>query len=107
MRKASAMWYGPCVYSIKNTVDGVVYIGASLSCRERCYGHKARLRHGWHPNKKLQRAWEERGEESFVFATEERVEYEERESLPRRESAHIARRRREGQELYNAPNRIR
>lgn len=55
------------IYKILNKTNGKFYIGSSINIPKRWWEHKKRLRLGIHQNIHLQRAWNEYGEESFVF----------------------------------------
>ncbi len=56
------------VYIILNLVNDKVYIGsAARSFQHRWKGHRVDLRRGKHHNKHLQAAWNEYGEENFIF----------------------------------------
>lgn len=55
------------VYQIRNTLNGKVYIGSSVSFDRRWALHRRSLRKGTHHTVGLQRAWSKYGEEAFVF----------------------------------------
>ena len=55
------------IYQIRDTVTGKVYVGSAVSLRRRWYEHCSLLRRGQHHSRHLQRAWEKRGEQAFVF----------------------------------------
>jgi group I intron endonuclease len=57
------------VYVIFNIVSGHKYIGSTVEPERRWYNHKQALYRGDHRNAHLQHAWDEYGEEAFVFAT--------------------------------------
>lgn len=70
------------IYAIINTSNGKVYVGQSIDALDRINHHKADLKRGDHHNIHLQRAWEQYGEESFVFSilekcSIEKLDYEE------------------------------
>jgi len=56
-----------CVYQIRNTKTGKVYVGGTVNKRNRWGKHRHDLRHGVSKNKNLQRDWDNFGEESFEF----------------------------------------
>lgn len=58
---------GSGVYAIANIVDGRFYIGSTANFKKRWSWHRKDLRGNRHGNKKLQAAWNEHGEQSFVF----------------------------------------
>jgi group I intron endonuclease len=55
------------IYRIRNLVDGKVYVGQAVNVKKRMYRHLWELRSDRHTNTHLQRAWNARGEHSFVF----------------------------------------
>lgn len=62
----------PGVYSIKNLINGKVYIGsAAISIRKRIRAHIKRLRENRHNNKHLQRSYIKHGESQFRFSVVE------------------------------------
>jgi hypothetical protein len=63
------MKYDSCtgIYQIKNLLNGHTYIGSGNEIRLRRYRHFYQLRHGFHPNKHLQRAWNLYSQENFIF----------------------------------------
>lgn len=56
------------IYKIECLANGKVYIGQSLSIRERWNRHKGQLRNGNHDNENLQNSWNVHGEDSFRFS---------------------------------------
>lgn len=58
---------GAGVYEIRNALSGRRYVGSSATLRRRIDAHKFGLRHGKHPNIRLQRAWDRDGESAFRF----------------------------------------
>lgn len=56
------------VYSITCLASGWVYIGSSMSIRQRWTTHKSWLRNGRHNVPRLQADWGEHGEAAFDFA---------------------------------------
>lgn len=55
------------VYQIRNTVNNKVYIGSTINVASRKKNHFYRLRKGIHPNKNLQKDWNNYDEKCFVF----------------------------------------
>ncbi len=55
------------IYSIINKIDGQRYVGQTIDIERRRRTHFSKLRNNTHPNPLLQEAWNEWGEESFVF----------------------------------------
>lgn len=55
------------IYCIVNTQDGKVYVGSSVSIGRRMNQHKVGLRRGSHHSQYLQRAFDKRGGEAFVW----------------------------------------
>lgn len=55
------------IYRILNTQNGKCYLGSGVSIERRFRDHKRDLRNKSHCNKKLQRAWDKYGEQSFSF----------------------------------------
>jgi group I intron endonuclease len=62
------------IYSIKNKLNGKVYIGSSKNIEGRIYHHKQLLARGKHHSIKLQRAWNRDGADNFEFSIIETVE---------------------------------
>lgn len=61
------------IYSIRNTVNGKVYVGSSVNIRQRWKTHKAHLRGDKHHSPTLQRSWNMHGESCFSFDVIEHV----------------------------------
>ena len=55
------------IYTIRNKVNGKIYIGQAIDIKDRWKDHRKRLNGGYHVNKHLQRSWDKYGEESFEF----------------------------------------
>lgn len=55
------------IFQIKNTVNGKVFLGSSLNLEGPLNRHRFMLRIGSHPNKALQKDWDELGPDKFVF----------------------------------------
>lgn len=56
------------IYSIKNEINGKIYVGSTVNIKKRWDTHRYRLRHGKHLNRHLQAAWDAYGENSFEFS---------------------------------------
>jgi group I intron endonuclease len=56
------------VYLIKNTFNGMYYVGSSNNLRVRKSAHLAKLNSSKHDNGYLQRAWDKYGKSSFEFS---------------------------------------
>lgn len=61
------------VYAIRNTLSQKVYIGSSTNLRKRWLQHRSLLNNGSHPNKGLQKDWNDYGEDAFAFSVLEVV----------------------------------
>lgn len=58
----------PCgVYEIKCLADGRIYIGSSKNVYTRIHTHWLLLKKNRHQNTKMQAAWNEHGENQFVW----------------------------------------
>ncbi len=55
------------IYSIRNLINGKIYIGSAIDIERRWKYHKNRLRHNKHDNVYLQRSWHKYGENNFKF----------------------------------------
>jgi len=55
------------VYQVKNIANGKVLLGSSLNLEGPLNRHKFMLKIGSHPNKALQKDWDELGPDQFVF----------------------------------------
>lgn len=79
------------IYSIKNLVDGKIYIGQTTNLEIRKSAHFASLKRGKHYNLYLQRAFAKYGEKNFEFhileeVSENMLDKKEREWIMRRKS---------------------
>lgn len=78
---------GVCaVYCIYNSVNECEYIGSSSNLYNRMLKHRALLRHGKHPNWKLQEDWDKFGEDCFDYRIVEECSSDE---LMRKEDDYI------------------
>lgn len=57
----------PGLYAIECLSTGKLYIGSTADLQNRQYQHWWHLGAGKHPNYKLQRAWDEHGEDQLAF----------------------------------------
>lgn len=55
------------VFQIKNTANGKVLLGSSLNLEGPLNKHRFMLKINGHPNKELQKDWNELGSDHFVF----------------------------------------
>ena len=62
------------VYQVKNIANGKVLLGSSLNLEGPLNRHKFMLKIGSHPNKALQKDWDELGAERFAFEILEEVQ---------------------------------
>jgi group I intron endonuclease len=70
------------VYKIVNMLDGKIYVGSSISLKNRKYEHFRALRKGTHKNKHLQNAFIRDKEENFQFEIIEEIKrYTDKEKL--------------------------
>lgn len=58
------------IYKLTNKATGLCYVGQSQNVKKRIKDHFRLLRWNRHPNKKLQNAYNEYGQENFVFDVE-------------------------------------
>lgn len=61
------------IYSIRNTINGKVYIGSSKHVPRRLYIHRYLLEKGRHTSRALQRSWDKHGAAVFDFSVLEDV----------------------------------
>jgi hypothetical protein len=62
------------VYQVKNLANGKVLLGSSLNLEGLLNRNRFTLRNGSHPNKELQKDWNELGPDQFVFEVLEIVQ---------------------------------
>ena len=55
------------VYQVKNMSNGKILLGSSLNMDGLLNRHRFTLRYNSHPNKELQKDWNELGPDQFVF----------------------------------------
>jgi len=56
------------IYTITNTKNGRIYIGASMNIKHRWSEHLGHLRHEDHRNRRLQEDWNKQQEADFKFS---------------------------------------
>ena len=61
------------VFQVKNTSNGKILLGSSLNLEGPLNRHRFLLGIGSHPNKALQKDWDDLGPDSFVFEILEEV----------------------------------
>jgi len=61
------------VFQIKNIANGKVLLGSSLNLEGPLNKHRFMLRINGHPNKELQKDWNELGPDQFIFEILETV----------------------------------
>ena len=64
----------PCIYSIRNNINGKLYIGSAIGHYRRKAQHFYLLRRGLHWNKHLQSSYNKYGESIFEFIVIEFIE---------------------------------
>lgn len=64
------------IYIIKNILNNKVYVGQSRNMKNRIYIHRYALRHNFHSNDHLQKAWNRDNEKSFIFEIIEECPFE-------------------------------
>jgi len=97
---------GVCaVYTIRNTINGKIYIGQSSSYKRRWSQHKSRLNLNQHGNRHLQADWKKFGADAFAFEVHKHLpRHSAPDALLSEERGLIKRYIMEGKELYNALN---
>lgn len=63
------------IYQIRNKRNHRIYIGCTMSLKERWISHRALLRNNKHKNPELQSDWNKYGESAFVFEVIVSVEH--------------------------------
>jgi len=61
------------IYQVKNIASGKILLASSLNLEGPLNRHKFMLKIGSHPNKALQKDWNELGAENFIFEILEEV----------------------------------
>jgi hypothetical protein len=65
------------VFQLRNTVNGKILLGSSLNLEGVFNGHRFKLSAGGHPNRVLQKEWNEYGPDAFAFELLEVVQEKE------------------------------
>ena len=73
------------VYQIRNTINGMVYIGSSMDISTRWREHKYDLRMNNHRNQHLQNAYNKYGKDAFVYEVLELIDEENKDQQFERE----------------------
>lgn len=60
------------IYSIRNTINGKIYVGSAVNLYKRRLNHLSTLRRNTHKNPHLQASFNKHGEDSFEFITLEK-----------------------------------
>jgi hypothetical protein len=81
IREYKEMQHPVGVYQIKNNITGKVIIASSLNLTAMLNRETFALKSGGHPNKALQKDWNEYGESAFTFQILEQIEPKEGEVL--------------------------
>ena len=61
------------VFRIRNLINGKIFIGSSVNLDKIWNSHKFKLNNGLHPNKELQKDWNDYGENNFVYEILEEI----------------------------------
>ena len=67
MGKKSEYFKKTGIYQIRNTVNGMIYIGSSINIAARWREHKYDLNMNKHRNQHLQSAYNKYGKDAFVY----------------------------------------
>jgi hypothetical protein len=101
------------VYQVKNLSNGKVLLGSSLNLEGLLNRNRFTLRNNSHPNKELQKDWNELGPDQFVFEILEVVQVREdpnfnlKDELTLLEQIWIEKLQPFGESGYNTSDRIR
>ncbi len=68
------------IFIIRSKITNKCYIEGTQDLRGKINGTKARLGGGIHPNRELQKAWQDDGEANFTIEILENLEYDKDES---------------------------
>ena len=94
MKRPAIIENRPCVYMIKNTVNGKVYVGSSIDANKRYREHLRDLKKGDHHASRLQNSFNRYGADAFEFSI---LKYTKRENV-RKEEARVLK-------MFDATNR--
>jgi hypothetical protein len=69
------------VYVIRSDFNRKCFLEATNNLKAKINSTKVKLENNFHPNKELQKAWNEHGEENFSFEILEELEYAKDETI--------------------------
>ncbi len=101
------------VYQVKNLVNGKVLLGSSLNLEGPLNRHRFMLKINSHPNKELQKDWNELGRDQFLFEILEVVQVQDdpnfnlKDELTLLEQIWLEKLQPFGERGYNTSDRIR
>lgn len=101
------------VYQVKNLANGKVLLGSSLNLEGLLNRNRFTLRNNSHPNKDLQKDWNEQGPDQFVFEILEVVQIQDdpnfnlKDELTLLEQIWLEKLQPFGEHGYNTSDRIR
>lgn len=101
------------VYQVKNLANGKVLLGSSLNLEGLLNRNRFTLRNNSHPNKDLQKDWNEQGPDQFVFEILEVVQVQDdpnfnlKDELTLLEQIWLEKLQPFGEHGYNTSDRIR
>ena len=101
------------VYQVKNIANGKVLLGSSLNLEGLLNRNRFTLRNNSHPNKELQKDWNELGQDQFVFEVLEVVQVQDdpnfnlKDELTLLEQIWLEKLQPFGERGYNTSDRIR
>ena len=64
------------IFLVQALDDGRCYLQATPDLKGAINSTRFKLDAGWHPNRELQQAWQERGAANFVFTVLDKLEYD-------------------------------
>ncbi len=62
------------IFRIRNAADAKSLVGSSVNLPGTLNRHRFQLEHGSHPDRELQRDWNERGPDAFAFEVLDRLD---------------------------------
>lgn len=62
------------IFRVRNATDGRSLVGSSVDLPGMLNRHRFQLEHGSHPDRELQRDWQEHGAAAFAFEVLDRLE---------------------------------
>ena len=69
------------VFQIRNTVNGKIFVDSSTNMNAKWNRNKLQLSVGNHPNKELQKDWNEFGEKAFEFEVIEELKHNDKKDI--------------------------